>query len=149
MNLFETSDWLCGCSRKHWMKERKRRRSTVACAVTDRGVVSNVSLRALEIKTPAVFLTPCCNKTKQKTKKNVSGWAEVPPVHHTLFSVVFVCMTLLCSAAISVKAFDNSASPSLPFSSEKIFLQWKIQRKGQMSNPSKKLSLQWTKKCSH
>lgn len=46
-----------------------------------------------------------------------------PPAHHALLSVVFVCMTLLCSAAISVRAFDNSASSSLPFSSEKIFLQ--------------------------
>lgn len=45
--------------------------------------------------------------------------------HHALLSVPFVCMTLLCSAAISVRAFDSSASSSLTFSSEKIFLQRK------------------------
>lgn len=89
--------------------------------------------RALEIKPSAVFLTPYCQKGKQKKQKHVGlGWAEVPPVHHTLFSEASVCMTLLCSAVISVKALDKSASPSLPFSSEKIFLQWKIQTECQV-----------------
>lgn len=46
-----------------------------------------------------------------------------PPAHHALLSLVFVCMTLLRSAAISVRAFDKPASSSLPFSSEKIFLK--------------------------
>lgn len=97
------------------------------CAVTNRRVVLNMSLRALEIKTSAVFLAWCCCK-------NVLGWAEVSLVHHALLSVVFVCMTLLWSAVISVRAFDNSASSSLPFSSEKIFLQWKTMRKCKIRN---------------
>lgn len=69
---------------------------------------------------------------KENKKKNMLGWAEVPLVHHTLFSEASVCMTLLCSAVISVKALVKSASTSLPFSSEKIFLQWKIQTECQV-----------------
>lgn len=49
--------------------------------------------------------------------------ADVPGRHHALLGAGFVCMMLLCSAAIPVRAFDSSASSSLPFSSEKIFLQ--------------------------
>lgn len=72
------------------------------------------------------------NEKKRKEKANAAGWAEVPAVHHTLFSEASVCMTLLCSAVISVKALDKSASPTLPFSSEKSFLQWEIQTECQV-----------------
>jgi len=61
---------------------------------------------------------------------------RVSPAHHALLSVVFVCKTLLCSAAISVRAFDNSASCSLPFSSEQIFLQWKKRRRATLKTCS-------------
>lgn len=60
-----------------------------------------------------------------KKTQNVLSGTEVSQVHHALLVVVFVCMTLLCSAVISVRAFANSASSSLPLSSKKIFLQWK------------------------
>lgn len=58
-------------------------------------------------------------------KKETKSWsrADVPGRHHALLGAGFVCMMLLCSAAIPLRAFDSSASSSLPFSSEKIFLQ--------------------------
>lgn len=53
--------------------------------------------------------------------QNVLDRAGMSPAHHALLSAVFVCMTLLCSAEIRV--FGKPPSSSLPFSSEKIFLQ--------------------------
>lgn len=73
-----------------------------------------------------------CSVSSSLLLQNVLDRAGVSPsAHHALLSVVFVCMTLLCSAVISVKTFDKSASSSLPFSSEKIILQWK-KKKGRM-----------------
>lgn len=58
-----------------------------------------------------------------RKKPRVGVGPASPGRHHALLGAGFVCMMLLCSAAIPVRAFDSSASSSLPFSSEKIFLQ--------------------------
>lgn len=57
---------------------------------------------------------------------------DFPPAHHAFLSVIFVCMTLLCSALIRV--FGKSASSSLPLSSEKIFLQWKEEKSSKLDH---------------
>lgn len=85
------------------------------CALTNR-VVLRVEIRALETK------NSCSVSCSMLLLQNVLDRAGMSPAHHALLSAVFVCMTLLCSAEIRV--FGKPPSSSLPFSSEKIFLQW-------------------------